>query len=416
MSTYYTLGNSESSIDLFYKKFNYKFSIERMSAGYGNLKDFTYGEKFLYGRVDRNYVPIILNEMSQTPKSIQMGDGLSPTLLALPFVADAFADLSLQFQKSHVAGKLDTSDKFLSTIRAVRAYENPKKLYAAHMNSLLLGIRDAFRIDNVRYRTFEEFIPLFINALQSVTELLPYTLPAFMKHRLCPITATGLVIEISSGDFSKDLDKIDNFVNSPNWKFYLNACRSYGFSVDMHAPWRLIADIGTQVMVNYASKYSLYNTEFILGNAYHAAHISYYKQFVSMIETAYKFLKTDNYVEVDYCQDGSTRTKLVTPIVYPSGDLLKKFGETYFLKMYLEIRMMEEESKLQKNEKQQLIQETMDVYLAGKPDKALMAFERVIGKTFDYSGSLTNRRKGAKLRKEDALREEDLDNAVSTYR
>ena len=32
-------------------------------------------------------------------------------------------------------------------------------------------------------------------------------------------------------------EKINAFINSPNWEFYLNACRSHGFMVDQEMPW-----------------------------------------------------------------------------------------------------------------------------------------------------------------------------------
>ncbi len=77
---------------------------------------------------------------------------------------------------------------------------------------------------------------------------------------------------------------------------------------------------------------------------------------------------------------------------------------------------MEEESNCSESEAYRLINETKQLQRSHGASFALNAFERVIGKTYDYSGSLTNRDKGVKLRMEEQLREQELRGAVSTYR
>ena len=183
-----------------------------------------------------------------------------------------------------------------------------------------------------------------------------------------------------------------------------------------------MADIGSSEMVSYATRHSYYSTDMILAAAYEPAHIGYYEAFVDYLTVAYNYLISDKdgnpvkYWESQFCQDGTWNPYLLEPEKRTADSLRQEYGEAYFLRMYLNIRLMEEEVKLSEYEEQKLIDDVMHAFSTGRRDEALVGFERVIAKTYKKNGSLTNRLYGAKLRKEEALVKDDLDNAVSTYR
>ena len=56
--------------------------------------------------------------------------------------------------------------------------------------------------------------------------------------------------------------------------------------------------------------------------------------------------------------------------------------------MYCKLRFLEEESDFTEDEKFRLADDTLELS-KGDMDKALMAFEIIINKTFDYRGSLS---------------------------
>ncbi len=96
--------------------------------------------------------------------------------------------------------------------------------------------------------------------------------------------------------------------------------------------------------------------------------------------------------------------------------MLEQYGEEYFLRLYLKIRIMEMEGNLPQHIKEKLIRDTINQYFSGSRTAAIGAFEKVVGKTYTSSGSLTKRIEGDKLRKEEAFQEDELQGAVSTYR
>ena len=416
MSRDYAGSNGETAMNAFYKKFMYTFDTRDRSLGYSNLVNFGFAEKALYGRVNIFYVPIMLNTSAVPLKNSSLAIDGANSVRMPAFVDDAFKDLTTQFRKSLFAGKISADEEHLSTLVVHKAYEDPKLLYGRHLESVLSGIRRSFRKNNVQFEDFDAFMVQFMGAVGAVTKRFPYTFPGYIKHRLCPINASGLAIEIADMDFSNDDEKMEQFVKSRNWKFYLNACRSYGFSVDMKAPWRLVADIGSSEMLKYSRKYGYPSTDSILSMAYKLAHLEYYDGFKRALLYSYNSLKLETYLKVTYCNDGTTIPKVIRPKNYTMEDIEKRYNEEYFLRAYLNIRLLEEESKFTTEDQKTLLEDTVRLYRTQGAEKALGAFERIIGRTGDYSGSLTTYERRAILTKEEEERERELKGAVSTYR
>ena len=186
--------------------------------------------------------------------------------------------------------------------------------------------------------------------------------------------------------------EIDKFVNSANWEFYVNACRSYGFMVDRFIPWRLVADIGVyptvSPIIEYASKYGLSTTDQILTLGYGYAHSSFYGNFEQFLLNLYNKVKLKSFREIKRC-DGKTKSVKVTPQTYTTAQLSKIYSAEYFLKLYFEIRFIEEESQFKDFEKEMLMDDCIELYQHSTVSAALEVFERILNKTFDYRGSLS---------------------------
>ena len=92
MSKYFVRSASENIKEIFNKKQLYKI-VSR--SDHKNLVDFTYGEKILYGRVDRYFQPIIPNETFFKLQGI--GGNSAPDIKVFDFVAEAFHELQAKF-------------------------------------------------------------------------------------------------------------------------------------------------------------------------------------------------------------------------------------------------------------------------------------------------------------------------------
>tara|TARA_R110002110_G_scaffold92226_9_gene240286 strand:+ start:1286 stop:2506 length:1221 start_codon:yes stop_codon:yes gene_type:complete len=384
MSTKYVKDYGELSAHLLYsKRIIYKNAIREPE--YENLFDFAFAEKQLYGRVTRLFEPMIRASSSKL-KPIPSINSIAQPQRALGFVADAFNKMVQQFQKKAMIGEIDVNDPFLSTLVAYKSTEDPQKLYSEHFQTYKEALQTGFKKKKVPISTFEEMIVTLMPALQKSARKNPFTMTAFVKSTFCPISVSGLAIEIADEAYINDEDKIKLFKNSKNWEFYLNTCRTYGFMVDSNIPWRLIADIGSGQMVEYATPYDLLSTDDILNGQYAPVAPIYFKQFKYGLYGLYNTLKGPKYV-TSTCTDGSVKTRRIEGRSYTMDNFTHRFPDQYFLKLYFQIRFMEEESHFTANEQFQLIYDCIEVAKYSQ-SQAITIFERILNKTFDYNGSL----------------------------
>ena len=281
-----------------------------------------------------------------------------------------------------------------------RGYDNPRKLHYDHTLTLQDTLQQHYESSDINFRDFDEFLVHFKESVRLTARQFPFTLPAYVKSRRCPMGASGLVIEIADLNSANDEQKVAEFIDSPNWPFYVNACRTYGFSVDRNNPWRLVADIASTPMLEYAARYGYDNTEMILDVSYRPAPNAFYARFIGFLLGYYNKLKKKIFLDHIYCDNTQrTITQAVTPQTYDAAVLQATYGEEFFLKLYCEIRIMEEESKITPVEQERLIRQTIEIYRlayahqnqtqASAASSAVTRFETVLNKTYDYSGSLT---------------------------
>jgi len=404
MSDDYAEGNDESTMQLFFKRQIYLADANNQMY-YGddpqNLVDFGFAEKRLYGRVNRRYVPVMLNTSLMPLGDLASRPNNRGGFRAVAFVGKAFKDLQLQFQKSVLGKKIRVGEKYLSEIVPSRAYENPEQLYYEYSTNIETVLQEYYVSNNVTFRNFDEFLVNYRASVRRMAPNFPFTFPAYVKSWRCPMGISGLVIEIADLNHADDQEKIDQFVNSPNWSFYLNACRTYGFSVDRRAPWRLVADIASSPMLEYAAATGMLNTSMILDLGYQSAATPFYKGFKGYLLRNYNKLKPREYMLTETCfSTGGTLTTAVTPMTYAENDLLNLYSEEFFLRLYFEMRLLEEEVSLAVSYEKRLIEQCVEIYRLYYNNrdysresaalKAVQRFEVIINKTYSHAGSLTN--------------------------
>ena len=387
MSFLFAENNSESTKDLFQKRVIYRGNLYQ-TQDHINLVDFNFAEQQRYGRVSRQFEPMVVNRDMAKLRGIGGATPQGAPIQVLDYVADAFEKLSQQFRKSTMTGKIDKTDDHLSELRAYRAFEDPQSLYSSHANDYQQTIASLFISANSNILNFDQFIIQLMSYLEKSARKHPFTYPAFVKSSYCPITVSGLVIEIAELNPSNDKDKIDLFYKSNNWEFYLNACREYGFMVDRLIPWRIVADIGSQQMVDFSTVYGRNSTDAILKVDYKNASRDYLPTFKALLLSLYNRVTDRPVYQDSLCENGAIKMSILHPRHYSLQEFTALYNDLFFMNLYFRIRFYEEESKFTTNERDNLIARALDLATIDAP-LALHAFERILNKTFDYSRSLS---------------------------
>ena len=390
----YAESNHDGTRQLFYKRLLYK---ERMKAiGRPHIVDFYFGEKLLFGRVDRYYTPMILKSTNTVFNKFNTSMIATPdrSFAAVNFVADAFKDMLTSFQKAVMTKQIRPDDQFLSAPKVYKAFESPIVKYNDYSKKYHSALKTQFQKRNISVKNFSEFVTHMKNIIIESGEGVrryPFTMPAYIKSGLCPISVSGLAIEIADMECGNDDDKIARFVNSANWEFYLNTCNDNGFMIDMNAPWRIVADIDTPVMQARAAAYSpgATSTTALISAFYRNGYGTYYANFKAILLKLYNEIRKPQFIEPVDCKNGTTINREVYSRVYTGDQLAEAFPEEYFLRLYCEIRLAEEESPYTEQQQKSLINEAVSLLHATDHRPAVFAFERILNKTFDYRGSIS---------------------------
>jgi len=432
------VDNKETSlIELYDKRINYDLSGTPGEGQIINLVDFNFGEKYWYGRVDQFNVPVIpfttlksrygpgVQMKTYNPTRVNRG-----TMSGLPFVVDAFEALATHLQWCAQNGKITADDPFLSNLKIYKGYESPQSLYMAYLTDYFQVVGEQFVADSVKVENFDHFIQHLLVYLRRGILTYPLTLPGYIRSRHCPVTVSGLVVEIADLSPSNDEEKWKQFGSNPNWFFFVNACNAYGFMIDTRLPWRLVADIDSPIMNEYGAPYGLSSRAMTLRRGFAPAYTDNYNEFKYLLLQLYNRVKVRKFVK-KYTRgrlwpeaglgpspryDAPTAceeiTEIISPETYTKEQLTDQYSSDYFLRLYCELRLLEQEVIPPPHEQAILIDDCLEIAAQKGTHDALYIFERIINKPFDYRGSLSYIKKSNDAA---AAMDDDSDNDISGY-
>tara|TARA_Y100000296_G_scaffold86559_1_gene126718 strand:+ start:144 stop:1340 length:1197 start_codon:yes stop_codon:yes gene_type:complete len=216
-----------------------------------------------YGKVDKKGNVIYPSE-SRLISLYKNANSSADTIYALDFVADAFTDLQNHFNKAYQAGILAQGSTATQTIEPIKGWESVHTLYAGHIEKIYSSLVSAYfespternGLENARPDSFRQYLKSIKNLYKTKGDKFPLTRSSYISSNRCPMHISGLVIEIApSIDYSDDALKNFTYFENPNFKFYMNSLKKFGFMVDKDYPARIVADLGSPAMQEYMGKY-----------------------------------------------------------------------------------------------------------------------------------------------------------------
>ena len=239
-----------------YKEFEGEpLGIEFMEEFYVPLPIDLWYTKTLYGRVDQigdaRYAP---DSLHYTRRKQLVGTNL----FALNFVADAFNDFKARVDRiSSLSGPNAyagiESNSLIRNFSAQKAYISFESLYSTYIE----GVFDIFMKEYLRKTSrdqeiegYSDFLRNFVKFTNTYARSMPITKTAVIKYGYNTILTNGLVIEIAYDDHDDD-DVKAKYIDDPNFTYFHQLAKKYGFNVDHNAPWRLVANISSPQMQRY---------------------------------------------------------------------------------------------------------------------------------------------------------------------
>ena len=242
MSNFKGTNNFKLTRFAFYERLRFKLDAYD-GVEHTNLKNLNFSDLSLYGKVNQQYDTIYLIE-----------DNLSTIKntgkLAISFVTTAFNEVAEHFKVANSLEQISNNEKYLTNLTCYDAYKSPIALYATYIDEAFSVFNRRF-LKNKRILNFKDYVSNIIPYAKKVGPTHPLTFSYWMRSKKCPPNVSGLVINVSNINHGNDTLKEKDFINSPNFDFYLSTCKSKGFYVTKQNPSVLVADINSQQMSNF---------------------------------------------------------------------------------------------------------------------------------------------------------------------
>ena len=147
MSKFYKENNNESTFELFNKNIIYTRTI--FETEYPNLTNFYFAEKALYGKVNRNFSPIVLNPNLSMIKQFKSSAVPEQNLKTLAFVVDAFEAMVQQFKKAQLLGRIDPNDSNLSDLKVFKTHKDYNINYQNYQKEFISAFKEVFNKEKI---------------------------------------------------------------------------------------------------------------------------------------------------------------------------------------------------------------------------------------------------------------------------
>lgn len=264
-------NNDQSSYDSYYSRLSYMvyaFKDHKDSGVDTPVRNFWLGENMLYGKVDPSFYPVmpLRREMVEIPGT----EGK----LTLPFVSAAFVEFRKEMRNATLAGKIRNLG-FLTDLEVVRAASPLNSLYTRMLDSFI-GKTVSFLLTTHQsddIMNFSDFMKFFERFVLEYTESAPITKSSFSLTRNVGMLHSALALDLADEDYSVDNIKYEEYINSPEFAYYLKVAEKYGFYVDKNIPWRLVANVSSRPMQLFLEKdSSITGLRPIFATYYQAVH------------------------------------------------------------------------------------------------------------------------------------------------
>tara|TARA_B100001123_G_scaffold418763_1_gene523142 strand:+ start:5068 stop:6276 length:1209 start_codon:yes stop_codon:yes gene_type:complete len=334
-----------------------------------------------FGKIDTKGIAVYPKEEFLAPLDVKK------QFKALNFVAEAFSDLQTFIQRAKDRNTFPTD--FLDDFSPKRAWKSLPVEYDNYFEDYIFNPFLNEYLVGKKIDSFATFTREYLRFVRTVAPDISITQNEFIVSSDCTNKISGLVIDLVADDHGDNNHKVKKYLEKFEYLNFIGSCRRFGFRLNKHAPWQLIADLTTlklpsgdaNPMLDYAKKHEVYLEEnHLFDKCYYAAsHVDYenFKRYLYILYTSHysvnstydkisvrlKSVKYGSPIFSDY------ETKLikeqpveVVPKTYQEFEA--RYGEAYFLKLYFRVRLIENEKEERYSD---LVKNVVDYY--GLKDK-----------------------------------------------
>ena len=322
-------NNNSKTLKTAFERANYKLNAFNDSEI--QVVDFNFAERTFYGRVNRKIDPVIPNQ--NFTKNFHNQD-----FRIMNFVGDQFKEMYIRYSNALNLSLISQQDANLSELTVIRGWEDPINLYSNFMSSFMNSFLVEKMIPNEKkIHSFDDFLKMFEAHVLENDIGHKLTLSGFMKSRQSSIFNTGLAFQVAPVGFADDSIKESTILDSPNYAFFMNMAKQFGFSVNIQNPSVLVSDLAHPTTTRFRERYDLYNVSTVFEKQYLRTYnfdFDLLSQYLMDTFNSFVYLKP-NLKEVYVCNN-KTKSNI------SKRNNIDSIDYNIILLLYIKIRNMEE--------------------------------------------------------------------------
>ena len=283
----------------------------------------------------------------------------------LSVFAEPFMELRERFThlKRRDAISEESSIDGLQPARSLLFWEEE---YRKHLDELSAAFFD-YAIDGaseIEIVDFKSFLKVFESFVVASCPYSVFTLKNYLVSRFCDPMVTGMMVEVGKGDASDDAVKYSEFINDPNYPTLVEEAAYYGFIVDKHVPWRLVANPNSDYMRKSLSKHGFSSLSQFFSEVYVDPTATGFEMFLKMLQRMYYHLiaNSPQYMVTDHSRGSSTTSiKFREKINFRNPkEIMDAMGDELTLKLYSFLRVREKNLDFSQAKFDSLVKKALD--------------------------------------------------------
>ena len=368
MSNFEATNEFDSAAFIFYERLRFKLRAYQ-NKNHTNLKELNFSDLNKYGRVDESLNAVILDNRFLINVDSNFMAGVT---------AEAFASLRRHFQNANQFSFISLEEKFLTNLECYQGYEDPVELYNEYINEIMAAYNDIF-LETNSVRDYRTYLNNFIHFKKHMGSDFPFTFSSWIKSAKCSPYISGLMINVSNNEFGNDILKEKDFINSPNFDFYVNSCKSKGFYVSKQNPSVLVVDIYSEQIRPFLETAGVGTSGSIIGNLTELAYPFDIDYLTNKLNEYYNKLITDyqRIVDVKVSRNNTTYLKVT------NRDLKYNINiDNIIYKLYINIKNIEEDYVFGQSQINKMIRDSKKIEKKFDRNTAMDYINREFGSTF----------------------------------
>lgn len=322
-------NNTSTTLKTAFERANYK--LYAYSPNDLQVVDFNFAEKSFYGRVNRQLDPVITN--NEFLRTFYNQD-----FSIMNFVGDQFREMYARYSNALNLSLINKEDANLSKLTVIRGWEDPIKGYSDFMSLFMGDFLEKKMLPNDRkIDSFPTFLKFFEAHVINTDTSAKITLSGYMKSGHSSIFNSGLALQIAPVGFADDAIKENQILNSPNFDFYMNMAKQFGFSVNQQNPSVLVSDLAHPSTTKFRNRYELVTLTKLFNDQYVRAYTLDFDLFSRyLIDTYNSFVHLRPNLREVYVCNSKVKSNL------SSRNTIDSIDYNVILLLYIKIRNMEE--------------------------------------------------------------------------